>query len=58
MSSLRSLTAIFIAAILLATGVAGYATYIASHATIDRLVNERVIELSASLMTGVQPGDA
>lgn len=58
MASLRRLTAVFVGAFGIATVVTGYATYSASRATIENLVDRRLAAVSRALLDEARPGDA
>jgi signal transduction histidine kinase len=58
MLSLRSLTVVFLLAFCSAAVLTGYATLTAQKAALDNLVDGRIQELSASLLTKLPLGDA
>jgi signal transduction histidine kinase len=58
MWSLRTLTTLFLAAFCTAAALTGYATFTAQRRAITYLVDDRINELSASLLTGIRPGDS
>lgn len=55
---LRTLTALFVAAFVLATLLTGYAMFTASRSAIVRLVDRRIEAVSDAVLEDVRPGDA
>ncbi|MEH3038206.1 MAG: ATP-binding protein [Sphingomonas adhaesiva] len=55
---LRTLTALFVAAFVLATLLTGYAMFTASRGAIVRLVDRRIEAVSDAVLENVRPGDA